>query len=437
MAEQPAMEADIVHVPQNKSPMVYGGRGLEIRTIDDAWRYANMFIQSGMAPKGDTPQAIVIKMDMGATLGLDKMAAIQNIAVINGKPGLYGDGMLGVVMSSSVFDLEQFREYWDGEGDNLTAHSIMCRKGGQPVEQTFSVADAKRAGLWGKAGPWSQYPRRMLMWRARSFVARDLFPDVLRGIRSAEELMDFVDVPAQVIETGRQPFNGDSASGALPAPSSTVSALEKKLAAQRQASEQARSKPAEQPTGQPEAKPAAEQKPAPASAPKSGTKNRTSTPKQTPPAQAPAAQVSPTQPEAKADPLDPDPSVKMPEPEHQDPQDEPAGDGGAGAGASDGLESGLFQEESEPEPQQPDPAIEERKAELWKQASTLVARLRGMFPDAAKRAEITNQVLSFMDKNGTRGKKSGAECSLDGIEGLVQDLEEYEQQLTASLPPKK
>jgi hypothetical protein len=55
----------------------------------------------------------------------------------------------------------------------------------------FSVADAKRAGLWGKSGPWTQYPRRMLQLRARGFALRDAFPDVLKGLVTAEEAQDY------------------------------------------------------------------------------------------------------------------------------------------------------------------------------------------------------------------------------------------------------
>ena len=54
----------------------------------------------------------------------------------------------------------------------------------------FSMQDAKQAGLTGKQGPWSQYPRRMLQMRARAFALRDVFADVLRGVHVAEEAQD-------------------------------------------------------------------------------------------------------------------------------------------------------------------------------------------------------------------------------------------------------
>jgi hypothetical protein len=77
---------------------------------------------------------------------------------------------------------------------------VVKRKGEPDVHSSFSVSDAKRAGLWGKQGPWSQYPKRMLQLRARAFALRDAFPDALRGLASAEEEQDTITVTAEVIE---------------------------------------------------------------------------------------------------------------------------------------------------------------------------------------------------------------------------------------------
>jgi hypothetical protein len=77
----------------------------------------------------------------------------------------------------------------------------------------FSVADAKKASLWGKSGPWSQYPRRMLQMRARGFALRDAFPDVLKGLVTAEEAFDYpqpivAETPRQTVEV-RPKFDND------------------------------------------------------------------------------------------------------------------------------------------------------------------------------------------------------------------------------------
>ena len=59
------------------------------------------------------------------------------------------------------------------------------------IDREFSVLMAKRAGLWGKQGPWTQYPERMLQMRARGNCLRDAFPDVIKGIITKEEADDY------------------------------------------------------------------------------------------------------------------------------------------------------------------------------------------------------------------------------------------------------
>jgi len=130
----------------------------------------------------------MIAVQMGSELGLAPMQAIQNIAVINGRPSVWGDAMLALVKASPVCD--DVIETFEGEGDSLVAICVAKRKGKAPVESRFSVDDAKAAGLWGKSGPWQQYRRRMLQMRARGFALRDAFPDVLKGLISAEEAAD-------------------------------------------------------------------------------------------------------------------------------------------------------------------------------------------------------------------------------------------------------
>jgi hypothetical protein len=120
------------------------------------------------------------------------MQALQNISVINGKPSVYGDAAMALVQASPVCeDVEEYFE--DTDKPNFVAVCIASRKGRKPVTVRFSVEDAKRAGLWGKQGPWSAYPKRMMQMRARGFALRDAFPDVLKGMITAEEAQDYPD----------------------------------------------------------------------------------------------------------------------------------------------------------------------------------------------------------------------------------------------------
>jgi hypothetical protein len=158
--------------------------------MDSAYRLAKAVCMAGMAPKGlDTPEKAMVAIMHGLEIGLTPMAALQRIAVVNGRPTIWGDGAIGLVRGSGL--CEYVREYTEGEGDGLRAICEAKRKGErEPIVRIFSVAEAKRAGLWGKQGPWQQYPSRMLAMRARAFCLRDGFADVLGGLYIKEEIED-------------------------------------------------------------------------------------------------------------------------------------------------------------------------------------------------------------------------------------------------------
>lgn len=190
----------IVPAQPSKAVVAIGNRGLVPTDMDGLWRAAQAFAKSGLAPKGiDTPEAVFVAMEMGLELGLPLMASIQNIAVVNGRPTLWGDSQLAVVRATG--ELEEFAEWYEQAGQRLPRNpstfddgtAAVCRvkrRGMEASETAFTVGDAKRAGLWGKAGPWTQYPARMLRFRARSFGLRDQFGDALRGLLSTEEAQD-------------------------------------------------------------------------------------------------------------------------------------------------------------------------------------------------------------------------------------------------------
>lgn len=165
--------------------------GLRPVDFDGLYRMAKIMAASGLMPKGiQTTEAVFVAVQMGLEVGLSPMAAVQNIAVINGRPAIWGDAVLALVRASGL--LEDFDETIMQSGDSMTATCKAVRKGqASPIVRTFSTVDAKAAGLHGKEGPWKQYTKRMLQMRARSWALRDGFSDVLRGFKQAEEVMDY------------------------------------------------------------------------------------------------------------------------------------------------------------------------------------------------------------------------------------------------------
>ena len=162
---------------------------LSPQTFEQALTFANYLADSDMVPKDfkGKPANCLIGMQWGMELGMKPLQAIQNIAVINGRPNLWGDAMLALVRSSPL--CEYVTEDWHPDG---TAYCKAKRRGEPEQVRTFSDADAKLAGLLGKQGPWTTGPKRMKQLRARGFALRDVFTDVLRGMGMAEEALDTV-----------------------------------------------------------------------------------------------------------------------------------------------------------------------------------------------------------------------------------------------------
>lgn len=162
---------------------------LEPQTFDQLVKFSEMAANSGMVPKSYEGKvgSIMVAIQMGSELGLSPIQSLLSIAVINGRPGVWGDGLIGLCRQSPL--CQDIVETIEGEGDARTAICVATRRGASPVTGRFSVADAKKAGLWGK-NVWAAYPDRMLQNRARGFALRDAFPDLLRGLKTVEELRD-------------------------------------------------------------------------------------------------------------------------------------------------------------------------------------------------------------------------------------------------------
>ena len=163
---------------------------LRPNSITELMQFAKMASQSSMVPPSykNKEADIVLAVQMGSELGLAPMQSLQNIAVINGRPSVWGDAMLALVLQSPL--CEGVQERMEGDGEGRVAICTAIRRGSPPVQRRFSVIDAKKAKLWGKQGPWTEYEERMLQMRARGFALRDAFPDVLRGMISTEEAAD-------------------------------------------------------------------------------------------------------------------------------------------------------------------------------------------------------------------------------------------------------
>jgi hypothetical protein len=203
MAESTALTTAV------KAPPTAAGFGLLMspQSIAEVRALCESFAKTDFVPKAfrGKPDAIMVVGAMGARLGVDVFAAMAGIADINGKPAIYGDLMLAVVLNHPA--CEDVQETFEGKPyeDTFRAICTVKRKGKAPTVRSFSVTEAKEAALWKKAGPWTNTPQRMLQMRARSFALRDSFADALAGFHSREEMEDAQEAEVLAVRTEPAP----------------------------------------------------------------------------------------------------------------------------------------------------------------------------------------------------------------------------------------
>lgn len=191
MTQNTALSTETRAAP--KPPVAAGGAlaALVPQDMDQAFRLANALSQAGdMVPRHyqGKPNETMAAILRGMEVGLNPMQALSSIAVINGRASLWGDAVPALVQRAGHhIDVD-----YEGQGDALTAVATLTRGDtGKVVVRRFSMADAKRAGLLGKQGPWQAYPQRMIAMRARAWAIRDGAADALMGMQVAEEVSDY------------------------------------------------------------------------------------------------------------------------------------------------------------------------------------------------------------------------------------------------------
>lgn len=191
---------------------------LRPKSFDEAMRFAELIAESEFCPSAFRRKAgdVLCAMQFANEIGLSPMQGLQNIAVINGKPSIYGDAALAIVRSHPAFVSIDEREPNEAlaKGEALCTITVQAKDGTRSITRRFTTADAKAAGLLGKQGPWSQYPGRMMQMRARSWAMRDALPEALKGMSVAEESMDIIETTVRTLPTTTAP--------SLPAPEQSI-----------------------------------------------------------------------------------------------------------------------------------------------------------------------------------------------------------------------
>ena len=177
-------------IDEPKALIPIGPNGVELPNLDAMFRFAKCYLQSGLAPASyKNEQQLVIAWARARELGIPYLQAAEGMSVINGRIGLMGD--LALALAERSNQLEDKKVRYTGEGDELTCFLELKRKGREWKQWSFSVKEARSAQIYDRSAVWRQYPRRMTYYRALGFALRDEFGDILRGMKTTEELQDY------------------------------------------------------------------------------------------------------------------------------------------------------------------------------------------------------------------------------------------------------
>lgn len=153
--------------------------------------------QLSYAKSGKNPMQhgdIFLIMLKGLELGMEPMAALASIDLISGTPCLDGQGQLALIYRSGLLEDIQI------DSDNTQCTVTMKRKGLSPHTETFTMDMARamktkeyRNGSsveisLSEKSNWKSMPAVMLKWRAVAACARMVFPDIVGGLYTQEEI---------------------------------------------------------------------------------------------------------------------------------------------------------------------------------------------------------------------------------------------------------
>lgn len=152
---------------------------------ESLWVWRKRDGQDVFDPQATTAQ-VTAAIVTGRELGMEPMAALRSIDVINGTPALRAVALRAILLAHG-------HDIWVEEATNNRATVSGQRAGSDRVQSiTWTMDDAKKRNLDGKPN-WRKQPRNMLIARATGDVARLVAADALLGIPyTVEELEDGV-----------------------------------------------------------------------------------------------------------------------------------------------------------------------------------------------------------------------------------------------------
>jgi hypothetical protein len=138
--------------------------------------------KSGMFPDVNDGAKALVKILAGKEIGVTPFQAMTNIHIIQGKATMGANLMAAKVKGSAKYDYRVMDLSSETCAILFKQRDSLAEGGWADLGKfTYSLEDAKRAGLVKAGSSWEKYPSNMLFARAISSGVRIYCPDVFNG----------------------------------------------------------------------------------------------------------------------------------------------------------------------------------------------------------------------------------------------------------------
>ena len=161
-------------------------------SISELEQMANHIVKSGLFGIRKVEEAVALML-IAAAEGRHPGTVAAEYHIIQGRPALKADAILARFQSAGG------RVEWSEYTDECVCGTFSHPAGGS-LKVDWDMTRAKAAGL-GSKDNWKKYPRQMLRARAISDGVRGVYPAVLQGFYTPEEVQDFTSAPVAVSAT--------------------------------------------------------------------------------------------------------------------------------------------------------------------------------------------------------------------------------------------
>jgi len=182
------------------------------------YRMAERIYNSGTNISGAcSPADVMVALMAGAEIGLGPASTIKSVYVVNGRPTLWGDAIVGIAQWSPDYIDHTIADEGEGEDMRCTCTVRRFRELRDKTlrilsfTESFSWREAVAAGLTQKKGSiWSKFPKRMLRGKAKTYAFREAFADLLAGFQHESDALDIVEFRPALMPGEKRPDSGDA-----------------------------------------------------------------------------------------------------------------------------------------------------------------------------------------------------------------------------------